>query len=198
MKTCNNCQEVKKSSEFYENKNYSDGLCPQCKSCCIIYQRVWRKTNRKQYADYQQAYREANLDNRRAWHKTHSKQHAIYSQKYRKAHRKQIADYDQTWCKANPDKKRSNDQRYRAKKRGVDLKKFSNIEIFERDGWMCGICGQKINRKLKWPHPRSKSLDHIVPLSRGGAHIPQNVQAAHLRCNLSKHAGGGAQLKLLD
>jgi 5-methylcytosine-specific restriction endonuclease McrA len=29
----------------------------------------------------------------------------------------------------------------------------------------------------------SASLDHIVPVSLGGAHVPGNVQLAHLICN---------------
>lgn len=32
----------------------------------------------------------------------------------------------------------------------------------------------------------SASVDHIVPLSRGGEHSMNNVQCAHLSCNCSK------------
>lgn len=32
------------------------------------------------------------------------------------------------------------------------------------------------------------SLDHIIPLSRGGHHTADNVQAAHLACNHRKGA----------
>lgn len=32
----------------------------------------------------------------------------------------------------------------------------------------------------------SPSIDHVIPLSRGGAHAMGNVQSAHLRCNSSK------------
>lgn len=34
--------------------------------------------------------------------------------------------------------------------------------------------------------PMSASVDHIVPLSRGGEHSMANVQCAHLSCNSSK------------
>ncbi|WP_158070491.1 HNH endonuclease [Streptomyces luteocolor] len=33
----------------------------------------------------------------------------------------------------------------------------------------------------------SPSLDHVIPLSRGGSHRRDNVQLAHLRCNLRKN-----------
>lgn len=63
---------------------------------------------------------------------------------------------------------------------------FSYEEIFERDGWLCQICTEEVDGTLAWPHPRSASLDHIIPIARGGAHEPSNVQCAHLGCNSSK------------
>jgi DNA-directed RNA polymerase subunit M/transcription elongation factor TFIIS len=74
----------------------------------------------------------------------------------------------------------------RARKLSRPVEKFGASEIFERDGWRCGICGAKIPRSLAHPHPMSVSLDHKVPLSKGGAHTRSNCQAAHLRCNLRK------------
>lgn len=59
-------------------------------------------------------------------------------------------------------------------------------EVFERDGWMCGICSEPVDAGRRYPDPQSASLDHVVPLSRGGGHILSNVQCAHLFCNLSK------------
>jgi hypothetical protein len=65
---------------------------------------------------------------------------------------------------------------------------FSSAEIFERDGWLCQICNEEVDRDLAWPHPKSASLDHRVPVSKGGTHEPANVQCAHLGCNSSKGA----------
>lgn len=59
-------------------------------------------------------------------------------------------------------------------------------DILERDGNDCRICLEPVDMALKWPHPFSQSLDHIVPIARGGAHIQSNCQLAHLRCNISK------------
>ena len=56
--------------------------------------------------------------------------------------------------------------------------------VFERDGWMCGLCDEPVDRSLKWPDPRSVSLDHVVPISRGGTHTYDNVQCSHLDCNV--------------
>lgn len=71
-------------------------------------------------------------------------------------------------------------------------------EIAKRDKWKCGICRKRVNPKLVWPHPMSPSLDHVVPLTKGGAHDPANVVLAHLVCNTSKgNRGGGEQLALI-
>jgi 5-methylcytosine-specific restriction endonuclease McrA len=59
-------------------------------------------------------------------------------------------------------------------------------EIARRHGWKCGICVLPIDPNLAWPHPLSASLDHVVPLSRGGVHAWGNLQIAHVACNVRK------------
>lgn len=86
----------------------------------------------------------------------------------------------------------------RAARLGGPSELIISRDIYERDGWKCGLCGRKVNPKLSWPDRRSASLDHIVPLSQGGHHVRTNVQLAHLGCNNSKGArGGGEQLMLI-
>lgn len=64
--------------------------------------------------------------------------------------------------------------------------------------WRCGLCAKAVNPGLRWPHPLSASLDHIVPLSLGGDHTVTNVQLAHLRCNVSKGISAmNEQLRLI-
>lgn len=81
---------------------------------------------------------------------------------------------------------RARNHQSRARHFGVTYESFPLSYIFQRDGWRCGICRKAINPKLKFPHPMSKSIDHIVPFARGGGHTKDNVQAAHLQCNSLK------------
>lgn len=76
----------------------------------------------------------------------------------------------------------------RAKKYGVKYERINPVDIYERDNWVCQICGEPVDKYLRWPHPLSASLDHIVPLSKGGQHVESNVQLAHYRCNTLKGA----------
>jgi 5-methylcytosine-specific restriction endonuclease McrA len=74
----------------------------------------------------------------------------------------------------------------RAKKLGLPYERISAEVVIVRDGWICGLCSCEIDREAVWPQPQSASIDHIIPVSRGGSHTYDNVQAAHLVCNLRK------------
>ncbi|TGT78002.1 HNH endonuclease [Mesorhizobium sp. M2E.F.Ca.ET.166.01.1.1] len=94
------------------------------------------------------------------------------------------------------EQRRQEGHRRRAVKRAVTYEAFEVEEIYERDGWRCGICSKPVNPKLKYPHYMSASLDHIVPLSKGGAHVRSNAQCSHWICNSRKTDGPGGQLLL--
>lgn len=52
---------------------------------------------------------------------------------------------------------------------------------------ICGICGQEVDFSLKFPHPRSPCIDHIIPVSKGGHPSDlANLQLAHMWCNRQK------------
>lgn len=84
------------------------------------------------------------------------------------------------------------------RKRGSDpnLGLISRAEIADRDGWRCGLCRRKVDSAKAWPDPMCASIDHVLPLARGGDNSAANLQLAHLRCNLSKRADGQDQLRL--
>lgn len=74
--------------------------------------------------------------------------------------------------------------------------RFSPFEIFDRDGWTCQICGKAVDRNAKAPNPKSATIDHIIPVSKGGEHSRRNVQCAHLSCNSRRGNRGVAQQRL--
>lgn len=86
--------------------------------------------------------------------------------------------------------------RHRAIRRGAGAERFRPIEIFERDGWRCGLCGHRVDRRLRFPDKMSASIDHIIPISQGGSHTRANCQCAHWLCNSRKTSGPGGQLRL--
>jgi 5-methylcytosine-specific restriction endonuclease McrA len=58
--------------------------------------------------------------------------------------------------------------------------------VYSRDDYRCGLCGELLAMNEVAPHPLSASVDHIIPLARGGMHTWDNVQAAHFLCNAKK------------
>lgn len=75
----------------------------------------------------------------------------------------------------------------RARKRGANCEPVDPFKVFERDGWMCHLCGCKTDRtKRGTPHPRAPELDHVVPLAKGGPHNYANTACACRKCNYTK------------
>lgn len=82
--------------------------------------------------------------------------------------------------------------KHRRRARGRSVERVYRRQIFERDGWMCQLCGKKVMRGAVVPHPLAPTIDHVVPLAAGGLHEPANVQLAHFLCNARKSDRGEA------
>ena len=50
----------------------------------------------------------------------------------------------------------------------------------------CGICNDPIDYSLHYLDPMAYTVDHVVPLAKGGADTLENKQAAHRACNRAK------------
>jgi 5-methylcytosine-specific restriction endonuclease McrA len=54
----------------------------------------------------------------------------------------------------------------------------------------CWLCKEPLRPHLRWPHRWSTTIDHVIPLSKGGPLLERwNVHAAHLTCNASRGDG---------
>lgn len=52
---------------------------------------------------------------------------------------------------------------------------------------VCGICGKLVDKELRYPHPLSPCIDHIIPVAKGGHPSDlTNLQLAHWTCNRQK------------
>ena len=80
--------------------------------------------------------------------------------------------------------------RLRAKKYGVGFERGISLQaLVRRDGLNCALCGKLCNWndiKQGCCGPTYPSIDHIIPMSKGGAHSWNNVQVAHRSCNTMK------------
>jgi len=69
-------------------------------------------------------------------------------------------------------------RRSRASKAATKLRDV----VVARDGGVCGLCGEVVSDE-------ALSIDHIVPVARGGTDELDNLQVAHRLCNSRKGAG---------
>ena len=53
----------------------------------------------------------------------------------------------------------------------------------------CHLCGEEIDKSLRWPHPLSATADHITPVAAGGRNDGP-LAPAHKRCNEQRGAKG--------
>lgn len=100
-------------------------------------------------------------------------------------------DYCTTECRDAARRKVRNgsSHRRRAKKYGCHYEPVSKLQVFERDGWKCYLCGCDTPRYLSGTmEPNAPELEHVVPLSAGGSHSYDNVRCACRRCNREKGA----------
>ena len=63
---------------------------------------------------------------------------------------------------------------------------------------VCAICGKPVDFSLRPPHPLSATVDHIIPISKGGHPSDlANLQLAHRCCNRAKSDKIAAENKAL-
>lgn len=103
------------------------------------------------------------------------------------------AKYCSEYCSDYVARRRQNGNVYRYK-RNVHYAEFINFDsdtiiydkVFNDNGCVCHLCGEPIDMSLRFPHSMSATIDHVVPLSKGGTHTYDNIRPAHLSCNSRK------------
>lgn len=77
--------------------------------------------------------------------------------------------------------------RKRARYFNVKYEKVDKTNVFERDNYKCTKCGVKCDiSKVGTNHDEEPTLDHIIPMSKGGPHTYDNVQTLCRNCNTKK------------
>ena len=95
------------------------------------------------------------------------------------------ADKRQEWKKKSH--KHSSKHYSRARKLGLPRERGVNlINLIERNGLTCAICGLPCFYEGDGKGDLYPSIDHIIPMSKGGGHTWDNVQIAHRICNTNK------------
>jgi len=178
MKKCCHCKIDLSLDSFQKNRAAPDGLQYRCKDCTSKASKVCRAKRGHLWLEKTNPWGKR-LENRLQVNATERARRANNPDKIRKENRafRERNPFSVATCVANN----------RARKLGVlsTLTAKDWKQIVEQNDFCCHVCGDKVS--LEIGSPLRLSLDHILPLSRGGLNVKENVLPAHRRCNQSRN-----------
>ena len=144
------------------------------------------------------AWREANparakeLVNR--WHKINRERVKKYHRGWYEENKGRVKESSREWIRANPERARASRRKWheanrecaRLSARIRKANKRSNGGSFTRAEWKT-LCAHYENKCLCCGVGGIMSIDHVIPLSRGGTNDIGNLQPLCLTCNKHKH-----------
>ena len=169
-RTCSECEERKPIGDFHKDKNASDGYRSKCKACRLKSVKNWYKKN-----------------------------HEVQLEKHRKSYKR---DVEKIRTRDNERYERDREKRialatehsHRRKARKLNTvveKGISVLSLKKRHGTKCHYCqkemdfskgvGRKFNSDMA-------TIEHLIPLARGGEHTFANTVLACRFCNISRGA----------
>lgn len=175
IKRCACCGIEKPLSDFYPDKRKKSGVGGHCKNCHLAKCKNW-------YANLSDSEKE----------KRYQQSQALLASN--PAKREVRAARSRAWRIANPDKSKLSWSRYslenRDKRNEIDRRRKARLlnapgngisiseerRLREEYDYRCAYCGEVMPLEL----------DHIVPISKGGAHDISNATVACKSCNSSK------------
>ena len=189
-KECTRCGTVKSIDQYakrYRAKRGTYVTESVCKPCIAEYSRAWRAKNQDRVKHYNIVYRGLNRDKLllkdRQYHAENRDSRRAYRREYYQTNKTHHQLTLKLWHLDNPSAKIEYEQRRQAIKRkssGV-LTKDEIDDIIEASDGVCSYCLKPCE---------SLTLDHVIPLAKGGLHEASNVVAACRNCNSQKQARG--------
>ncbi len=185
MRLCGKCQEWKNLSEFGKGSG-KDGLCNWCKACMAGYNR-----ERRDSEEYKARQREWDKESKRR-----KRQEPGYkppeSDRYQRIKENEPERWRGILTRINDLKniRRKTDPTFvaseRAHRNNRKSQKQSGGEFTAQD-WL-DLCNRYDNRCLCCGEQKPLTVDHVIPLSKGGTNTIDNIQPLCLSCNSSKGA----------
>lgn len=151
--------------------------------CATHYSTWYRGENPDAYQRYQAAYRLAHAVRRRQcardWRATNRERARAAVRSYAHRNRDRLKERRRDYRDRNRDVIRASNQRHRARRKNAPINDFTAREWREIKAayrQRCAYCGRR----------RDLTVDHVIPLSRGGDHTARNVAPACGSCNSRK------------
>lgn len=194
--TCPRCR----SSEVRERKRYGDSVCLRCgfpefsqvffvgpERQKVLESFMEGKLEGRGYRRKEKSIEEKEKESKRHridYYQIHKEERKEYGMNYYKSHKDERNQYAKIYCKSERGKiamrKASYQRRVALLSCQVNDLGKEQIKILLDNAFHCAICDKKFTRK------RTKCIDHIIPLSKGGNNTLLNVQVTCRSCNSKK------------
>ena len=194
-KTCNRCKQILAICDFSKRVSSKDGLHSTCKVCINSRARESYKRNPASALENSKRFYSRNkikrLDQIKLWQvknqaqikakasdwESNNKQRrSIQRLNWQQSNAEKVKQYSKNWAKNNQQKVNLKTQRRRARFLKSDIRIISKKDSMRLNNSLCFYCNQK-----------ATSLDHVIPLSRGGRHSIGNLVSCCKTCNSSKN-----------
>jgi 5-methylcytosine-specific restriction endonuclease McrA len=184
-KLCIKCNVEKSIDQFYRNKIRKDGRYPYCKECCYKdYRKRYEKSeahqravaNRKYYDEHREEFRKAIHFRYNHSEKGRACQHRYNGSEKQKANKRRYVQ------------SKKGRRRYRSYVQNRRAKRADNGGSYTPEEWKalcslydyrCLCCGEIFKFD-------ELTVDHIIPIAKGGTSNIDNLQPLCMPCNKSK------------
>lgn len=185
-KYCHRCKTWRALDEFHRHDGRPDGCADWCKQCKRDYDRkryatdpITKSRRKRQSREYYQATHADQLEYHSEYRKKYAQERAAYSRQYYAEHTEEVAETVRAYRQNHPEVKEASTHRRRAQKASAEGIEYTTSDHIEgrREVWgnRCYLCGAE-----------ATTMDHVIPLARGGSHWPANLRPACVSCNSSK------------
>lgn len=165
MKACTKCGETKPLDSFGVQRDRKDGRTSACRDCRRAQSREWKAANPEKVRAENVRYLADNRERRNA-----------YQREWNARNKAKVSAANRRWREANPDKWARAATASKARDRTSDVRDVTAKDFRRLLQDPCQQCDTT----------ESLSIDHIIPLARGGRHAVGNLQILCIDCNQEK------------
>jgi hypothetical protein len=191
-KVCSRCKIEKSLTEYYPRRDRVNQVRPKCKACDSELAKQHYHNN----ADKMAEYREKTKDRKAEWSKQYAKTDKAKElrAKTREKNKAKRNAYNKAWREKNKERAAQHWRNRRARLLNAPSDNYTVDDVLRLYGNSCHICNDPIDlaapRKPMFVNDTAfyfgLHLDHIIPLSKGGNDLLENVRPSHAICNLQK------------
>lgn len=173
LKSCSKCKKIKPLKAFHKDPQKATGYASSCADC-------HRERRRKKAA---------------AWHADRERIQDMISKGFSEclscSKVKPLAEFEKSSKRLGGVTRKCLECSAKYRRRyGLQRLKanrdYRKIDIFKRDSYICYICDKQLSPDTPWPDPLCPTIEHVIPLARGGADLESNVKTACWGCNNKK------------